>query len=446
MSTIYDLIIIGAGPGGYVAAERAGEMGKKVLIIEKAELGGICTNWGCIPTKSLLNSAKHFVHAVESAKYGVHCGEVRFDLKEAMAWKQEVVETLRSGIAFLMKKNDVDVVFGEASVEDRTHVSVGETTYEGKNLMIATGSSPFIPPIPGADKPIVKTSRDMLVLEEVPKELVVIGGGVIGMEFSSVFSSLGTKVTVIEMLDEILPMADAEFAKLMRREMKKVTCKTSCKVEEILDDGVIYTDKKGERQTISADMVLLSVGRRPNVKGFEDLGLDIGRTGIVVNDTMQTNLPGVYAVGDVNGRSLLAHSASRMGEVAVSHMFGKPQTMRYHAIPWAIYTNPEAAGCGLTEQEAVKKGHRVITASAQMRSNGRFLAEYGKRAGGLCKVVADADTKVILGIHLLGAVSSEMIHSAAVIIESELRVQDVREIVFPHPSVSEIIKDVCFQL
>ncbi len=444
--SIYDLIVIGAGPGGYVAAERAGALGKRVLLIEKAEMGGVCTNWGCIPTKSLLNSAKHLVHAQESSKYGVHCGDVTFELSEAMAWKDEVVQTLRSGITFLMKKHNVEVVSGEAVCIDRNHVAVGETVYECTNLIIATGSSPFVPPIPGVENELVMTSKQILSIDRIPRKLAVIGGGVIGMEFGSLFSSIGSEVTVIEMMPEILPMMDGEFAKLMRREMKKITCKTSCRVEEILPDGLVYTDKKGKRQQLEADAVLLSVGRRPNTGGLKELGLDIDRTGVVVDQYMRTNLPGVYAIGDVNGRSLLAHSASRMADVAISHMFGTPQQMRYHAIPWAIYTLPEAAGCGMTEEEAKKNGHRVISASAQMRSNGRFLAEHGKRAGGLCKVVADADSRVILGIHLLGAVSSEMIHSASVIIESELRVQDVQEIVFPHPSVSEIIKDVCFQL
>jgi len=444
--SVYDLIVVGAGPGGYIAAERAGAMGKKVLLIEKADLGGVCTNWGCIPTKSLLNSAKHFAYAKESGKFGVHCREVTFDLSEAMAWKQEVIETLRSGIQFLMKKNGVEIVRGVAEFTDRSHVTVDGTVYEGKNIIIATGSSPFVPPIPGAEKELVMTSRDILAVERVPEKLVVIGGGVIGMEFSSLFSTIGSEVTVIEMMPEILPMMDGEFAKLMRREMKSVRFKTGCTVEEILDDGVVYTDAKGKRKTAAADAVLMSVGRRPNTAGLERLGLAIDRSGVTVDETMQTNLPGVYAVGDVNGRSLLAHSASRMAEVAVANMFGSGSIMRYNAIPWAVYTLPEAAGCGLTEKDAAEKGIKVTCASAQMRSNGRFLSEHGKRAGGLCKVVADAETHVILGIHLLGAVSSEIIHSAAAIIESELRVQDVREIIFPHPSVSEIIRDVCFEL
>lgn len=443
----YDLIVVGAGPGGYVAAERAGALGKRVLLIEKEHFGGVCTNRGCIPTKSLLNSAKQYHHALDAAKYGVHCEQVTFNLAEAMAWKQETIQTLRGGIEFLMKSNKVDVVFGEASFSDAHHVAVGDTTYEGDYLILATGSSPFVPPIPGHDLPHVLTSDGILEIEEAPESLVVIGGGVIGVEFASFFSMIGTKVTVIEMMPEILPMMDGEFAKLMRRELKSVTFNLGCKVEAVTPEAVVYTDAKGQKQEVPAKMVLMSVGRRPNIKGLENLKLDISRQGVVVNDHMQTNIGSIYAIGDINGRSQLAHSASRMAEVAVSHICGsRQQRMRYNAIPWAVYGQPEAAGCGLTEQEALKLGLPVKTATTQMRANGRFLAEQGKRAAGLVKVVAHAQTGVILGIHLLGPYSSEMIWGASAVIEAELRVQDVKEVVFPHPSVSELIKDTCFAI
>jgi dihydrolipoamide dehydrogenase len=326
-------------------------------------------------------------------------------------------------------------------------VSVDGTTYTGDYLIIATGSSPVVPPISGASLPHVVTSNEILAIEKLPASLAIIGGGVIGVEFASFFSSVGVKVSIVEMMDEILPMMDSEFAKLMRREMKEVDFQLGCRVTEITESGVTYTDAKGKEQKLSADMVLLSVGRRPNTQGMEALGLDISRTGIIVDDTLRTNVPHIYAVGDVNGKSLLAHSASRMAEVVVSNLFGNGgQNMRYHAIPWAVYGIPEGAGCGLTETEAKRKNRNIVSATTQMRSNGRFLAEHGKRAAGLCKVVADAETKVILGIHFLGPYSSEMIYGAAAIIEAELRIKDVKEIVFPHPSVSEIIKDTLFAI
>ncbi|MGM0432687.1 MAG: dihydrolipoyl dehydrogenase [Spirochaetota bacterium] len=445
MST-YDVIIVGAGPGGYRAAEQAGALGMSVLLIEKADMGGVCTNWGCIPTKSLLNSAKLYAHARDSEAQGVTSKDVKFDLPTAMQWKQETVETLRSGISYLMKKNKVEVVHGEAEFVEPTTVKVGTEQYTGKHLIIATGSSSAVPPIKGADRKEVMTSRDLLAIDHIPKKLVVIGGGVIGIEFSSLFNTIGSEVTVLEMMDEILPIMDKEFAKLMRRELKGITFKTGCKVEEIGDDGVVYTDSKGKKATVAADVVLLSVGRRPNTEGLEHIGLSVGRSGVEVDQYMRTNLPNVYAVGDVNGKSLLAHSAERMGEVAINHIAGKRDQMRYEAIPWAVYSLPEAAGCGLTAEEAEQKGIKVKTASVQMRANGRFLAEHGKRAGGLCKVVAEEESGRILGVHLLGAVSSELIYGAAAFIEAELRVQDIQEIIFPHPSVAEVIRDVCREL
>ncbi|NCC12407.1 MAG: dihydrolipoyl dehydrogenase [Spirochaetia bacterium] len=443
----YDLMVIGSGPGGYVAAERAGALGKRVLLVEKDQFGGVCTNWGCIPTKSLLNSAKQYRHAQEGERFGVRAEGVTFSLADAMAWKEETIKTLRSGIEYLMKANKVTVVLGEAKVLDAHHIQVGETTYEGSYLILATGSSPFVPPIPGSKLAHVLTSDQILSLAEIPSSLVVIGGGVIGVEFASFFSMIGTKVTVIEMMSEILPMMDGEFAKLMRRELKDVDFHLGCKVEEITAEEVRYTDAKGVRQAVPASLVLMSVGRKPNTQGLEQLGLDIDRRGVVVNDRMQTNLSSVYAIGDVNGRSLLAHSASRMAEVAVANIFGNKQMrMRYHAIPWAVYGNPESAGAGMTEREAEKLGIPVRSQTVQMRANGRFLAEHGKKASGLVKVICHRDTQVIVGIHLLGPYSSEMIWGAAALIEAELRVRDVKEIVFPHPSVSELIKDACFAL
>jgi len=441
---MYDLIVVGAGPGGYIAAERAAAAGKSVILVEKAQLGGVCTNEGCIPTKSLLNASKQYVHGLEAGKFGVHFDNARFDLAEAMAWKQDVIETLRKGIAYLMKKYKVEVVNGEAQFLDRQTVNVNGQTYQGQNVIIATGSSAAIPPIPGVQGPHVVTNREILEITELPKTLIIIGGGYIGMEFACFFSHVGVKVHVIEMMPEIVPMMDADFAKLLRRAMSHVTFHLGAKVEAI-DGNRVAFQVHGKSESLQADRILMSVGRKPNVQGLEKLGLDIRPQGIQVNDQMQTNVPGVYAVGDVNGKSLLAHSASRMAEVAVNTICGKNDQMRYQAIPWVVYTLPEVAGCGLTEQEAQKQGIAVKTATMQMRANGRFLAEYGKKESGLCKVVVDAETKVLKGVHLLGAVCSEMIYGVAAMIEAELRVQDIKEIIFPHPTISEIIRDTVWE-
>ena len=448
-SAEFDIIIIGAGPGGYVMAERAGHLGKKVLLIEKEYLGGVCLNWGCIPTKTLLNSAKHYVHAKEAPEFGVTTGEITFDLAKAMAWKKEVIETLRGGIGFMMKKNKVTVVNGSAKLLGSRKVQVGDRIYEGTDVVIATGSSPFVPPIPGADQLHVMTSTDILNIDAMPETLTVIGGGVIGIEFASFFSSLGVKVDVIEMLDEIIPFMDRGQAKEFRKALKgKVNFNLGCKVTAIDGHTVKYTTKEGEGKSIQADIVLMSVGRVPNLAGMglEEARLDFDRRGIKVDEQMRTNLPNVYAIGDVTGLSQLAHSATRMGEVALNTICGQPDRFRRNAIPWAVYSMPEVAGCGLTEEQAQAAGHKVETASLPLMMSGRFLAENGKKGPGSIKVVKDAETDVLLGVHMVGAGVSEMIYGAAVMIEAELRTKDVREIIFPHPTVGEVLRDVMFNL
>ena len=441
----YDLIVIGAGPGGYIAAERAGHAGKNVLIIEKDNLGGVCTNWGCIPTKSLLNSSKLYKKALHSESFGVTAENVRFSLDKAMAHKQDTIDTLRKGIAYLMKKNKVDVVMGEAEVTAADTVVAEGKTYKCDNLIIATGSTAFIPPIPGADLPHVLDNMGILNISKLPENLVIIGGGVIGVEFASFFSNIGIKVSVVEMLDEIIPLMDTDFTLALRKSLSHVDFHLKARVTKI-DEKKVYFEKDGAETALDADMVLMAVGRRPITMGLEKIGLDVAPQGIRVDEQMRTNLPGVFAIGDVNGRSLLAHSASRMGEVAVKTILGEKDRMRYSAVPWAVYTEPEAAGCGLTEKDARDKGYSVKTGTMQMRANGRFLAEQGKKAPGMCKVVVDSDSGIILGVHLLGSYSSEIIHSAAAMIEMELRVEDVKEIIFPHPSISEIIKDALWEV
>ncbi len=444
---MYDLIIIGAGPGGYVMAERAGHAGLNVLLIEKEHLGGVCLNWGCIPTKTLLNAAKHYVHAQESDMFGVTVKEVEFSLEKAMDWKTDVIKTLRAGIVSMMKKNRVTVKQGKARLLGAGMVDVDGELLEGRNIVVATGSSPIRPPIPGADLPHVMTSREILDIKTMPEKLTVIGGGVIGIEFASFFSSLGVEVTVIEMLDEIIPFMDNEQAAAFRKALKgRVHFNLNCKVTSIDEKQVHYTDHKGEHKAIDAELVLMSVGRAPNLKdmGYEEAGLDMDRKGIRVDDQMRTNLPNVFAIGDVTGLSQLAHSATRMGEVALNTIQGGKDRFRTNAIPWAVYSLPEIAGCGFTAEQAEQAGHHVDTATLPLIMSGRFLAENGKKAPGSVKVVIDKDTKVLLGVHMMGAGCSEMIYGAAVMIETELRVKEAREIVFPHPTVGEVIRDTIF--
>jgi len=439
----YDLIVIGAGPGGYVAAERAGEQGKKVLLVEKSHLGGVCLNCGCIPTKTLLNSSKVYHYAAHGEAYGVKSKKVAFDLPAAMARKQKVIETLRKGIAGMMKRNKVSVVNGEATLISNHEVRVGDDVYCGANILIATGSSPAEPPIPGINNECVYDSTRLLEIGAMPESLVIVGGGVIGCEFACFFGTLGVPVTVIEMLPEICPAVDVEIAKMLRQELSKrnISFYIGARVESIGSHNVTFS-VKDKKETINASHVLVATGRNCNVEGFglETLKVDFDRSGIRIDDRCATNVPGVWAVGDVTGKQWLAHSASRMGEVVVHNLCGREDRMRYDAIPGVIYTTPEVATVGLTEHQAKERGIPVRAAKMPMAASGRFLAEH-EAGRGLCKVLVHADTSVLLGVHIIGGACSEMIFGAAAMIEAEMRVKEIEEIVFPHPTVSELIRD-----
>jgi len=443
----FDVVIIGAGPGGYLAAERAGAKGKKTLLIDMDKnLGGVCLNRGCIPTKTLLNSAKIFYSSQNSKQIGVSVSKAEYDIEKAMEWKNKVVSILTKGVAYQMKRNNVTVITGRAQFIDKNTVSVGGENYVANNIIVATGSSPAILAIPGINKTHVLTSDEILNINQLPEKLAIIGGGVIGLEFASYFSMLGVSVTVIELLPEILPHIDKDLSSLLRKSLKNCHFIISATVKKI-DDKYIYYVKDDHEESFPADMVLLAVGRIPNVSdlGLDRINLDFDQKGIKVNDKMQTNQPGVYAVGDVTGKSLLAHTAYRMGEVAVNVMFGENDRMRYHAIPWVVYTYPELSGVGLTEAQAEKEGRKIRVGSLHLRANGRFLAEHGNEKG-ICMVIVDAESDVLLGVAILGGVNSEIIFGAATLIEAELRVKDIKEIIFPHPTVSEIIKDTIWEM
>ena len=452
---MFDLAIIGGGPGGYVAAERAGAKGLKVVLFEKNELGGVCLNEGCIPTKTLLYSAKLYDYAKHGDKYGINVEGASYDFGAIVARKDKIVKKLVAGVGAKMKAHHVAVVKGEALIKGRSsegiEISSNGETYLAANLLICTGSESVMPPIPGVREAgdIIVTNREILSLKEQPKALVIIGGGVIGMEFASFFNSLGTEVTIVEMLPEILGGMDAEISKMLRElyAKKGVTFNLSCKVTEIKGNEVVYIDSNGVQASVSGDKILMSVGRRAVTKGFglENLGVELAGNAIKVNNKMQTNIPNVFAAGDVTGFSMLAHTASREGEVVVNNLTGRKDTMRYNAIPGVVYTNPEVASVGLTEEQAKKEGIDYKTAKLPMAYAGRFVAE-NEGGNGLCKVLTGAKYGEVLGVHLIGNPCSEMIYGACMAIEQELTLKEMEEVVFPHPTVSEILKETIFSI
>ena len=450
---MYNLSIIGGGPAGYVAAERAGHKGLSVILFEKNSMGGVCLNEGCIPTKTLLYSAKTYDNAVHGDKYGVFAEKVSYDFGKIMARKNKVVKKLVSGVEGAMKMNHVTVVKGEAFIQGRSpkgiEITCNGESYLSENLLLCTGSEASVPPIPGLKEAgdIVVTNREILQLAEQPKELVIIGGGVIGMEFASFFNSLGTKVTVVEMLPEILGGLDYEISAMLRDiyAKKGVNFFLQAKVVKI-EGNEVFFEKDGQLQSVKGDKILLSVGRRAVTKGFglENLGVAVER-GVKVDEKMRTNVPGVFAAGDITGFSLLAHTASREGEVVVNNLTGREDHMRYDAIPGVVYTNPEVAGVGLTEEQAKARKIAYKVAKLPMAFSGRFVAE-NEGGNGLCKVLVGEKYNEVLGVHLLGNTSSEMICAACMAIEQELTLKEMQEIVFPHPTVSEIMKETSFSL
>lgn len=458
---MYDLAIIGGGPGGYVAAERAGAAGLKTVLFERKSLGGVCLNEGCIPTKTLLYSAKVYNYAVNGDHYGVYAKEPNFNYGEIVSRKDKVVRKLVAGVKAAMKAGKIEVVAEQAMIKGRSAEGVtviaADKEYVAKNLLICTGSEAAVPPFPGLKEAgdVIVTNREILSLKEQPKELVVIGGGVIGMEFAAFFSTLGTKVTVVEMLPKILGPLDDEISAMLQKIYAKrgIEFCLRCKVTGIEGNTVVYEDPEGKVCRVSGDKILVSVGRRANISGFglENTGVEMllnrgGKPcGIKVDEHMRTNVPNIYAAGDVTGFSMLAHTASREGEVAVNNILGKQDHMRYEAIPGVVYTNPEVAGVGLTEEQAKASGKEYEVLKLPMAYSGRFVAE-NEGGEGICKIIVGKKHHEVLGMHMLGNPCSEIIQSACIAIEMEMTVEQLKEVVFPHPTVSEIIKETAFTL
>lgn len=444
----YQLAIIGGGPAGYTAAEMAGKAGLSVVLFEKNNVGGVCLNEGCIPTKTLLYAAKVHDTALHASKYGVNVKEVSADLGKIIARKTKVVRKLVLGIKAKLTAQKVTLVQGEAYIQDAHTVRCGEELYECEQMMVCTGSATFIPPVAGLDSVNYWTHRDALDNKEIPSSLVIVGGGVIGMEFASFFHSLGAKVTVVEMMDEILGGMDKELSGLLRADYAKRGVKflLNTKVTGVTqkEDGIEIEYTCGEeKNTVCAEKLLMSVGRWPVMNGFglENLNLELTARGMVkVDEHLQSSVPGVYVCGDLNGVSLLAHTAVREAEVAVHHILGKTDAMSYRAIPGVVYTNPEIASVGYTEEALTREGRAYRVVSLPAAYSGRFVAE-NEGVNGVCKVLVGEDEE-ILGVHLLGNPASELIIQAGMMIEDRRKLSEWKKYVFPHPTVGEIFREL----
>ena len=465
MADKFDLVVIGAGPGGYEAAIEGVKKGMKVALVENRELGGTCLNRGCIPTKTIIHTAELYHELQSGPSIGLTARDPVIDMEMVQKRKDEVLEQLRKGIASLMKTNRISVFYGTGTILDREHVKValsGEKTgekaeeqpdgqkqdqvvLETGHILIATGSVPACPPIPGSSLPGVVTSDGLLDKKDLFEHLIIIGGGVIGMEFASVYSSLGHGVTVIEALDRILPTMDKEIAQNLKMIMKKrnVDIHTGAKVEEILrtEDGAglicryVEKDKPCEAR---ADGILIAAGRRAYTGGLitdessqevKDMVMERGR--IVTDETYETSVPGIYAIGDVTGGIQLAHAATAQGRNAVAHMAGENMVIRTDIVPSCVYTNPEIGCVGISADEAKARGIEAVTKKYIMSANGKSILSQQER--GFIKVVADSDSHRILGAQMMCARATDMISQFAVAIANELTLEDMAKVIFPHP-------------
>lgn len=443
----YDIVILGGGPGGYVAAIRAAQLGASVALIEDDTVGGVCLNWGCIPTKTLLKNAKVYENVLKAATFGVdipQLDQVSINWPAMQQRKAKVVKTLTDGVATLLKKNKVEVYsgFGEA-LDDHT-ISVNGEEIQGKHIIVAIGSTATIPDIPGLeqslDDKIAITAKGALNLEELPESIIVLGGGVISIEFACLFASLGKKVTLLQRSDKILKTLEPDIIKIMTSSLKKKGVSIHYGVSlESIEGNTVHTKIKGKDESFTADKILVSLGRKAKSKGIEKLELATEKGNIKTDDRLRTNKPHIYAIGDVNGKFQLAHVASAEGIVAVENIMGKDKTMNYDFIPSCIYAFPEIGVAGLTESEAIAKGHEVVSSKFPLVANGKALAE-GETAG-FIKIVADKKYGEILGVHIVGIHATDMIAEAVTTMQLEGTVHDLAKAVHPHPTLSEIVME-----
>ncbi|MDW7674120.1 MAG: dihydrolipoyl dehydrogenase [Bacillota bacterium] len=452
----YDVVVIGGGPGGYVAAIKAAHLGAKVALIEKEKLGGTCLNWGCIPTKALVKSASLWREIQHAEEYGFQVNEAIVNYSKVIERKDQVVATLVAGIEGLMKKNKITVISGIAKLAQLGKIAIDKqdgVTEEilAEKIIIATGSAPARLPIPGLDNPEVLNSDSALALTRIPESLLVIGGGVIGMEFASIFSAFGTKVTVVEMMPAILPMVDDELIRRFRPMLKKegIDILTSAKVKEVKKESnsfkTVIETAKGDVEVITND-VLVAAGRVPVTVGIEveGLGLEMEGRAIKVNEKMETNLPDVYAIGDVVGGAMLAHVASFEGIVAAENAMGHSSNMDYRVVPSCIFCHPEIASVGVTESEAKEQGIDFVVSKFPFTANGKALA-IGEAAGTV-KLIAEKATGIIIGGHIMGPHATDLIAEVGLAIKARLTGHQVAETIHAHPTLAETVMEAAHGL
>lgn len=447
----FDLIIIGGGPAGYHAALKAAKNGMKVALFEEKRLGGTCLNEGCIPSKALLHTAKVFEYGKNGAKYGVTIENIGINHAAAISRKNRIVKALTMSIADSEKKAGVEVILEKAYINgiENGLFSVGsqDNSIKSKKLLICTGSESAFPPISGMDEALRSgfaiSSTEILSLDEVPENLLILGGGIIGLEMAQYYALAGSQVKVIEMLDHIGGEMDPELSQILKRELeqKGIEFFLNTRAKEI-KEGVLEAETESGTIFIEGDKLLVSTGRKPRIKGmgFENIGLDISKDRIFANENMETEIPGVFAAGDCNGKSLLAHTAYREAEIAVENILGNKEAMDYSAIPSVIYTNPEVAWVGESEESLINQEKSFEAIKLPMMISGRYAAEGGTPRG-IIKTFKDKETGKLLGVHAIGNGSSEFIFGAALVMSNGLTAQQAGKTVFPHPTIGEVLRD-----
>lgn len=436
-----ELVIIGSGPGGYVSAIKAAQLGLKVTLIEKEYLvGGTCLNVGCIPTKALLKSALFLEKMKNSAEFGIKANEITYDIDAIFDRKDEIVKHLIGGVGGLLMKNNVEVIQGKAAFKDNRTIIVNDEEVTFKNLIISAGSTPIELELKGIEKNRVIYSSEALNMRKVPSKMVIVGGGVIAVEIATIFNALGSDVTIVEMMPEILPLLDGELVANLKEQLKKkkINIMTNSTVLEVLEGGVRVKGPDNISE-LDCDTVLVAIGRKPNLDDLhlENTDIKFDKKGIEVNFHMQTNVAGIYAIGDVVPTAQLAHVASKEGIVAASNIAGQRCSMKYNAIPSCVFTMPEIASVGMTEEEAKKAGIDFRIGKFPLANNGRAMVEGSVE--GLVKVIINADDESVLGVHILAPQAAEMIHQASLAISIEATIEEMASAIYPHPTVSEAV-------